>query len=256
MSAGSRRIFDPLLECYLVGSLDAEARAEVETVLAQSEADQTRLVELRAESEAFLALHPPEPLMERFKAPQQVPRMGARRIPDPLLECYLVGSLDAEARAEVEAALAESEADRARFAELRADSAEFLVQHPPGLLVERFEASRQAWSRASETERKDLSGISQANSLPGNVRENGLLKPGLAGGVGARRISEPRLECYLMGSLDAEACAEVEAMLAESEVDRARLKELQAESAAFLVQYPPTLLVERFEASQLVLARE
>jgi len=58
--------------------------------------------------------------------------LGARRIPDPLLECFLVGSLDEEARAEVETALAESKADRARFEELRAASEAFLVQHLPG----------------------------------------------------------------------------------------------------------------------------
>lgn len=68
MNVGARRIPEPLLECYLVGSLDAEARAEVEAVLARSEADQTRLAELRAESEAFLVQHPPEPLIERFES--------------------------------------------------------------------------------------------------------------------------------------------------------------------------------------------
>jgi hypothetical protein len=73
--------------------------------------------------------------------------VGARRIPDVLLECYLVGSLDEEARAEVEAVLAESEADRAWLEELRAESAAFLVRSPPGPLVERFEASRRRWWR-------------------------------------------------------------------------------------------------------------
>jgi hypothetical protein len=71
----------------------------------------------------------------------------SRRLTEPLLECYLVGSLDAEARARVEAVLAESEADRARLDELRAESAAFLVQHPPGLLVERFESSQRRWWR-------------------------------------------------------------------------------------------------------------
>jgi len=75
--------------------------------------------------------------------------VGARRIPDPLLECYLVGSLDADARAEVEAALEESETDRARLVEMQAESAAFLEQHPPGPLVERFESSLLASRRES-----------------------------------------------------------------------------------------------------------
>jgi hypothetical protein len=63
-----------------------------------------------------------------------------------MLEGYLVGALDARARAEVEAVLAESEADRARLEELRAESAAFLIQHPPGPLVARFEDSqRRGW---------------------------------------------------------------------------------------------------------------
>lgn len=71
---------------------------------------------------------------------------GPRRISEPMLEGYLVGALDARARAEVEAVLAESEADRARLEELRAESAAFLIQHPPGPLVARFEASqRRGW---------------------------------------------------------------------------------------------------------------
>jgi hypothetical protein len=72
---------------------------------------------------------------------------GPRRITEPELEFYLVGALDAEARARVEAVLAESEADRARLEELRAESAAFLVQHPPGPLVERFEVSQRRWRR-------------------------------------------------------------------------------------------------------------
>jgi anti-sigma factor RsiW len=156
MSTKSRLIPEPLLECYLMGSLDEEARAEVEAALAQSEADRARLEELRAESAAFLLQHPPEPLVERFEAlprpqweaflaPGPAMSVGSRRISDPLLECYLVGSLDKEARAEVEAALAQSEADRVRLAELRAESAAFLVQHPPRPLVKRFEVSPRRW---------------------------------------------------------------------------------------------------------------
>lgn len=158
MSTESRLIPESLLECYLVGSLDEEARAEVEAALAQSEADRARLAQLRAESAAFLLQHPPEPLVERFEAlpqpqweaflaPRPAMSVGSRRISDPLLECYLVGSLDKEARAEVTATLAESEADRARLAELRAESAAFLVQHPPRPLVKRFEASQRRWWR-------------------------------------------------------------------------------------------------------------
>ncbi|MFE8596878.1 OmpA family protein [Archangium violaceum] len=69
--------------------------------------------------------------------------MEPRRLTEPMLECYLVGSLDEEARARVQAVLADSEADRARLEELRAESAAFLRQNPPGPLVERFEASRR-----------------------------------------------------------------------------------------------------------------
>lgn len=68
---------------------------------------------------------------------------GTRRILEPLLECYLVGSLDAKAQAQVEAILKESESDRARLEELKVESEAFLVQHPPGSLVERFEASQR-----------------------------------------------------------------------------------------------------------------
>jgi anti-sigma factor RsiW len=157
MSTESRLIPESLLECYLVGSLDEEARAEVEATLARSEADRARLAQLRAESEAFLLQYPPEPLVERFEAlpqpqweaflaPRPAESVGSRRISDPLLECYLVGSLDQEARAQVTATLAESEADRARLARLRAESAAFLVQHPPRSLVKRFEVSqRRGW---------------------------------------------------------------------------------------------------------------
>ncbi len=72
---------------------------------------------------------------------------GMRRISEPLLECYLVDSLEAEARAQVEALLAESEADRARLEELRAESAAFLLRQPPGPLVQRFEVTQHRWWR-------------------------------------------------------------------------------------------------------------
>jgi hypothetical protein len=75
----------------------------------------------------------------------------ARRIPDALLERYLTDSLDAEEKARLEACLADSPQDRARLGELRADSAAFLIQHPPALLVSRFqEGQRRAlWWRRS-----------------------------------------------------------------------------------------------------------
>ncbi len=76
-------------------------------------------------------------------------RAQRRRVSEPLLECYLVGSLDAEARAQVAAVLAESEVDRARLEELRAESAAFLLRQPPGPLVERFEVSQHRWWRDS-----------------------------------------------------------------------------------------------------------
>lgn len=75
----------------------------------------------------------------------------ARRIPDTLLERYLTDALDAQTKALLEATLAESPEDRARLEELRADSAAFLIQHPPGPLVERFrqERKRARWSGSS-----------------------------------------------------------------------------------------------------------
>jgi anti-sigma factor RsiW len=70
-----------------------------------------------------------------------------RRIPDALLERYLADALSAEAKARLETTLNTSPRDQARLAELRADSAAFLLQHPPGPLVARFEAAsrKQKW---------------------------------------------------------------------------------------------------------------
>src|SRR5689334_7559966 len=72
-----------------------------------------------------------------------------RRIPDALLERYLADTLPAEAKARLETTLAASPGDQARLAELRADSAAFLLQHPPGSLVARFqeESGRAKWWR-------------------------------------------------------------------------------------------------------------
>jgi len=59
-----------------------------------------------------------------------------RRIPDLMLERYLADAMDAKARRQVEALLAESPADAARLAELRANSEAFLQRHPPeGMLA-------------------------------------------------------------------------------------------------------------------------
>lgn len=73
---------------------------------------------------------------------------GERRVKDAVLEMYVASALDEEARAKVEAALEESEADRARLAELRADSAAFLLQHPPAAFAARLEPGKQVprWS--------------------------------------------------------------------------------------------------------------
>jgi hypothetical protein len=62
-----------------------------------------------------------------------------RRIPDVLLHRYLASVLEGEARARVEQLLADSEVDRARLEELRAEASAFLVSHPPGPLVAHVE---------------------------------------------------------------------------------------------------------------------
>jgi hypothetical protein len=72
-----------------------------------------------------------------------------RRIPDALLDRYLADSLDAAERDRLETRMADSPLDRARLDELRADSAAFLIQHPAGPLVARFEEEqrRARWWR-------------------------------------------------------------------------------------------------------------
>ncbi|MDY7226475.1 hypothetical protein [Hyalangium rubrum] len=73
----------------------------------------------------------------------------SRRIPDALLDRYLSGALDPEAKRQLEATLAQSPWDKARLAELRADSAAFLLQHPPAPFVARVQkAERPAWWRS------------------------------------------------------------------------------------------------------------
>ena len=64
-----------------------------------------------------------------------------RPIPDALLERYLAGDLDAARAAEIEARIAASPIEKARVEGLRADSAAFLIQHPPGPTVAKHEAS-------------------------------------------------------------------------------------------------------------------
>lgn len=55
-----------------------------------------------------------------------------RPIPEALLERYLAGDLGADERRALEERLAASEPDRDRLAALRADTAAFLIKHPPG----------------------------------------------------------------------------------------------------------------------------
>ncbi|HZH77518.1 MAG TPA: hypothetical protein VEY88_15950 [Archangium sp.] len=66
-------------------------------------------------------------------------RPEGRRIPDVLLHRYLASMLEGEALERVEKLLAESETDRARLEELRAEASAFLVSHPPGPLVAHIE---------------------------------------------------------------------------------------------------------------------
>lgn len=69
-----------------------------------------------------------------------------RPIPDALLERYAAGDLSGETLARVERALAESPAEKARLDALRADSAAFLIQQPPGPVVAKLEKpTRPRW---------------------------------------------------------------------------------------------------------------
>jgi len=68
----------------------------------------------------------------------------SRAVPDALLERYLAGDLPAEKKAALDAQLTAD--DRARLDELRADSAAYLVKHPPGPLVAKLgDAPRRPW---------------------------------------------------------------------------------------------------------------
>jgi hypothetical protein len=73
---------------------------------------------------------------------------GARRIQDAMLERYLASALDEAARVWVERQLEASEVDRARLAELRADSEALLLRHPPAAFAARLEAAGRGPGRA------------------------------------------------------------------------------------------------------------
>ena len=66
-----------------------------------------------------------------------------RPIPDALLERHAAGDLTGEALERVERALATSPAEKARLEALRADSAAFLIQQPPGPVAARLEKPRR-----------------------------------------------------------------------------------------------------------------
>ncbi len=68
-----------------------------------------------------------------------------RPIPDALLEKYVAGALTGDALARVERAVAESPSEKARVDALRADSAAFLISHPPGPLSSRLEHPKRRW---------------------------------------------------------------------------------------------------------------
>ena len=68
-----------------------------------------------------------------------------RPIPDALLEKYIAGALTGDALARVERAVAESPSEKARVDALRADSAAFLITHPPGPLASRLEQPKRRW---------------------------------------------------------------------------------------------------------------
>ncbi|MHB8872950.1 MAG: hypothetical protein ACYC8T_04620 [Myxococcaceae bacterium] len=70
-----------------------------------------------------------------------------RRLKDPILERYLADALAPAAKQDLERVLEESEPDRARVAELRADSQAFLTLHPPGQMAARYEkqAAKKPW---------------------------------------------------------------------------------------------------------------
>jgi hypothetical protein len=65
------RIPEALLERYLAGELSPEVRSQLENELAASPENQARLDALRADSAAFLTLHPPGPLVAKARGTQR-----------------------------------------------------------------------------------------------------------------------------------------------------------------------------------------
>lgn len=71
------------------------------------------------------------------------------RIPDLVLERYLLGELPAERAAEVKRRLAEDPAEAERLEELRRDNAATLIQHPPRQVAEQIRRRAGRPSRSS-----------------------------------------------------------------------------------------------------------
>jgi len=65
---------------------------------------------------------------------------------------------------------------------------------------------------------------------------------------GQRQLSDFMLEQYLADALDAKARSHVEAVVARSPADAARLEALRADSAELLRQHPPEAMVARYRA--------
>lgn len=84
MKTGARIVPDALLERYLADVLPAEARSEIEALLARSPEERARLEELRAGSAAFLLKHPPESLVARFQEEERQ-RQLQRKFPEAVL---------------------------------------------------------------------------------------------------------------------------------------------------------------------------
>jgi hypothetical protein len=59
-----RRLKDPMLEKYLAEEVSGPLRQSLEETLSESPADACRLEELRADTQAFLADHPPGVIAE------------------------------------------------------------------------------------------------------------------------------------------------------------------------------------------------
>ena len=69
-----RKIPDALLERYLAGDVDEALRRDVDERLSASAPDRERLESLRQDSAAFLAAHPPGPMVARFEEHRRVRR--------------------------------------------------------------------------------------------------------------------------------------------------------------------------------------